>query len=170
MIIVMIIMLLLLLDTDDDNNDNNNNDSNKNFFFQDNCQFVANTDQTDADSDGIGDSCDNCPDAANSDQLDTDGDGAGDICDSDDDDDGECHINLRGLAGQKTNRVPVAYGPKFWTGPLNLGKMTIYLMLERCCGRVARALGCGGEVCMFESRSCQKTGKLSLSTQQRTGT
>ena len=43
-------------------------------------------------------------------------------------------------------------------------------MHERHRGRVVRALGCGAEGCRFESRLGQKTGKLTLSTQQRMGT
>jgi gliding motility-associated-like protein len=67
----------------------------------DNCVFVANTDQTDTDGDGFGDVCDddddndglldeqdNCPLVANPDQADNDGDGIGDLCDDDDDNDG----------------------------------------------------------------------------------
>jgi hypothetical protein len=54
----------------------------------DNCRYVHNPDQTDADGDEVGDACDNCPTASNSDQEDADSDGEGDSCDLDDDNDG----------------------------------------------------------------------------------
>ena len=48
--------------------------------------------------------------------------------------------------------------------------LVIYTLTERRRGRVVRALCCGVEGRRFESRSGQKTGTLSLSTQQRMGT
>jgi probable HAF family extracellular repeat protein len=60
----------------------------------DNCPFVANTDQVDSNSDGVGDACDpdgdgipsdidNCPSSSNPSQANTDGDLLGDACDPD---------------------------------------------------------------------------------------
>jgi hypothetical protein len=67
----------------------------------DNCPTVANLDQADGDSNGIGDACDvdtdsdgvsdaidNCPTMANADQANLDGDSMGDVCDNDRDGDG----------------------------------------------------------------------------------
>ncbi len=60
----------------------------------DNCPFVANANQADANNDGIGSACtdtdhdgridlnDNCPSTFNPAQIDTDSDGTGDACDS----------------------------------------------------------------------------------------
>jgi hypothetical protein len=48
----------------------------------DNCPAVANAEQSDADADGQGDPCDNCAATTNGDQLDSDGDDVGDACDN----------------------------------------------------------------------------------------
>ena len=50
--------------------------------------FVASA-FADTDGDGVADDLDNCPSIANADQLDTDSDGLGNACDDDDDDDGD---------------------------------------------------------------------------------
>ena len=57
--------------------------------FQDNCQYVANTDQQDDDRDGVGNACDNCPIVRNKNQRDTNNDGNGDACSKDSDGDGK---------------------------------------------------------------------------------
>ncbi len=49
-------------------------------IIDDNCPNVNNPDQSDQDSDGVGNLCDNCPSNTNPNQLDSDGDGIGDVC------------------------------------------------------------------------------------------
>ena len=48
----------------------------------DNCQFKANADQRDNDTDKIGNVCDNCPAVKNNNQNDVDGDKVGNACDN----------------------------------------------------------------------------------------
>ncbi|HYV20824.1 MAG TPA: thrombospondin type 3 repeat-containing protein [Verrucomicrobiae bacterium] len=57
---------------------------NDNIGAGDNCPFLYNPLQQDADSDTVGDLCDNCPGVANTSQIDSDADGVGDACDFDD--------------------------------------------------------------------------------------
>ncbi|MES2153735.1 MAG: thrombospondin type 3 repeat-containing protein [bacterium] len=72
---------------------------------RDDCPFIANSGQADADADLVGDACDgdidgdglanaqdNCPDASNPEQPDGDGDGVGDACDGDIDGDGVANL------------------------------------------------------------------------------
>ena len=61
--------------------DTTNNDTDFILDTCDNCAFVDNPQQEDADEDGVGDACDNCPNDVNPDQRDTDSDGTGDTCD-----------------------------------------------------------------------------------------
>lgn len=78
----------------------------------DNCPEMANADQSDSDSDDVGDICDNCPDTPNADQSDADNDGIGDACDAvtsvklyEDND-----INIRIFPNPATDYLTVEFG------------------------------------------------------------
>ncbi|NLE60788.1 MAG: hypothetical protein GX616_20775, partial [Planctomycetes bacterium] len=73
----------------------------------DNCPYVANPDQSDADDDRVGDACDNCPDTANTDQVDTDEDGAGEACDLCPNDPAKTEPGLDGCANSDPNAGPL---------------------------------------------------------------
>jgi hypothetical protein len=60
-------------------NDNEDTDGDEWADVLDNCPAAANGDQTNRDSDGVGDTCDLCPDYAAS-NADLDGNGIGDPC------------------------------------------------------------------------------------------
>ena len=57
-------------------------DSDDNLNRNDNCPFIANSDQADSDGDNVGNVCDNCPTTPNRNQADQDGDLFGDACDT----------------------------------------------------------------------------------------
>ncbi len=97
--------VLLLLEGDSDQTPELDVDNDSVLDLDDNCQFVANPDQSDFDGDGLGDVCDadpdgdsisdgdNCPYTPNPLQEDNDGDGFGDVCDDDDDNDGIADVD-----------------------------------------------------------------------------
>jgi hypothetical protein len=64
------------------NADQSNNDSDTLGDVCDNCPVATNEDQIDSDGDAVGNACDNCPDLGNPGQEDGDGDGVGDMCDN----------------------------------------------------------------------------------------
>jgi hypothetical protein len=65
-----------------DNEDQANADGDLHGDVCDNCVHVANDDQQNSDNDSLGDACDNCPYHDNENQSDVDGDGVGDVCDN----------------------------------------------------------------------------------------
>lgn len=95
-ILLVFLVLILSCSKDDGNPTPVNTDMDGDGIANsiDNCESVANPDQLDTDSDGMGDACDddddndgvldsldNCPLTVNPDQLDDDNDGIGNVCD-----------------------------------------------------------------------------------------
>lgn len=87
-------LIISACSNDDDGNGNVDTDNDTVLDSNDNCPSIANEDQLDTDSDGLGDACDddddndgisdmndNCPLSANPLQEDADNDGIGDACD-----------------------------------------------------------------------------------------
>ena len=90
----------------------------------DNCDYIANVDQSDWNNNCIGDACedsdgdgimdinDNCKMSWNPDQSDLDGDGIGDACDSDMDNDmAECRYTPMGIICDGTDNCPEVPNP-----------------------------------------------------------